>query len=157
MVLLSYWQISIYIPLWFYSNDNAASSGCHPDSFTFHYGSILMPYSSSQYLPIQLFTFHYGSILILWDRYINIPSVYIYIPLWFYSNISMQLKVFSPMKFTFHYGSILIFFSSSHFLSYPIYIPLWFYSNEQGLKVQGDIIAFTFHYGSILILILMID
>ena len=129
MVLLSYWQISIYIPLWFYSNDNAASSGCHPDSFTFHYGSILMPYSSSQYLPIQLFTFHYGSILILWDRYINIPSVYIYIPLWFYSNISMQLKVFSPMKFTFHYGSILI---------------------RRGHCQSSRLLTFTFHYGSIL-------
>ena len=120
---------AIYIPLWFYSNRDWYYYLTGKYRFTFHYGSILMPYSSSQYLPIQLFTFHYGSILILWDRYINIPSVYIYIPLWFYSNQKRSLSI-QPTTY--------------------IYIPLWFYSNVFAGAVNLAVYLFTFHYGSIL-------
>ena len=53
----------------------------------------------------------------------------IYIPLWFYSNLTSSLNFPVEVKFTFHYGSILI---------------------EEGLIVPSTIVSFTFHYGSIL-------
>ena len=78
---------------------------------------------------IYPFTFHYGSILI--DSDVITPSYYfIYIPLWFYSNIFWKFIFCGFYIFTFHYGSILIL--------------------ELAKQLFGNNI-FTFHYGSILI------
>ena len=53
------------------------------------------------------FTFHYGSILIRLALADDVVCL-IYIPLWFYSNSTMENKKLMTPEFTFHYGSILI-------------------------------------------------
>mgnify|MGYP000608267221 len=97
----------------------------------------------------------------------------IYIPLWFYSNLTFCSVTICNSAFTFHYGSILIQYLSNLFYISRIYIPLWFYSNKiLSVNVLNAVIIyiplwfysnsinafcqsintiFTFHYGSILI------
>ena len=79
-------RLSIYIPLWFYSNDTETTTVFKYPKFTFHYGSILIEPPKNIYSNPVLFTFHYGSILI---------------------SISRITECFFII-FTFHYGSILI-------------------------------------------------
>ena len=60
--------LSIYIPLWFYSNPVESLDSDVSSEFTFHYGSILMALADDVVCSWSLFTFHYGSILILFNR-----------------------------------------------------------------------------------------
>ena len=109
---------------------------------------------------------------------LSVSDIYIYIPLWFYSNGLTDEIIERFDIFTFHYGSIQI--SSTvivHTTIMEIYIPLWFYSNIKKLefivlvknlhstmvlfkwfinfKPKHNFILFTFHYGSIQIDILL--
>ena len=125
------------------------------------------------FLKFFLFTFHYGSILIIlwfWAGYI---LFFIYIPLWFYSNViltqthTIMLEIYIPLWF---YSNL--FRASEWAIQAFIYIPLWFYSNPINFKISRTqhiyiplwfysnlffkkhltfSYVFTFHYGSILI------
>ncbi len=163
----------IYIPLWFYSNMTSILEHSFNFKFTFHYGSILIPFRRLHALKILWFTFHYGSILIycvssypfgvnlftfhygsilIYSSLIGIKKDYTFT--FHYGSIlifSFELVRLLHSAFTFHYGSILIKYSICWYWFLQIYIPLWFYSN-----VLCDIVIlsnkkFTFHYGSILI------
>ena len=118
----------IYIPLWFYSNDLKALKSKTPDTFTFHYGSILI-WKNQSYntcIPIYIPLWFYSNHSLKW---LEPDKEQIYIPLWFYSNETIKT------------------INSSHTI---IYIPLWFYSNDNRKIIMRNSIRFTFHYGSIL-------
>ncbi len=116
------------------------------------------------------FTFQYGSIQMGGVVTIE-PDDIIYIPIWFYSNvseitlasriqsftfqygsiqISVPLAIFClKFAFTFQYGSIQINSSLSYIILSNIYIPIWFYSNFLTHISSFDFSQFTFQYGSI--------
>ena len=163
----------IYIPIWFYSISVTTWIALPTDSFTFQSGSILSPILILLYFQVASFTFQSGSILsdqyqvvkqqpiknlhsnlVLFYRRLNNGrsySLWIYIPIWFYSIGYCQLKnntsafiyipiwfysimmmmIFSPQHstFTFQSGSILSMkLTSIREHLRKIYIPIWFYS-----------------------------
>ena len=75
---------------------------------------------------------------------------FIYIPLWFYSNVCKFWKRII-LKRDLH--STMVLFKQNPMQVYitqdSIYIPLWFYSNEAYNSFGELINRFTFHYGSI--------
>ena len=98
--------------------------------FTFQSGSILIYIYSKIITNLLYFTFQSGSILIKpYSKYPCKPS-YLYIPIWFYSNI-------------------YIFFIG--FFICDLYIPIWFYSNGLRVRIRPLLLYFTFQSGSILI------
>ena len=98
------------------------------------------------------FTFQYGSIQIKGKGNKYETTTTIYIPIWFYSNISLLSILIFVIVFTFQYGSIqiikaislklinlnlhsnMVLFKWRQFLLVHsnkwIYIPIWFYSND---------------------------
>ena len=54
------------------------------------------------------FTFQSGSILMIPVSSIEESSIFIYIPIWFYSNLRQHLIQIQRLLFTFQSGSILI-------------------------------------------------
>ena len=80
-------------------------------------------------------------------------NLLIYIPIWFYSNLTSLGNVLSNIfTFTFQSGSILMILNCSVlYLSRNIYIPIWFYSNVKEMEERGAKLKFTFQSGSILI------
>ena len=76
----------IYIPLWFYSNADLPQLGTSGDII---------------YIPLWFYSNKA-------DASAFLREFSIYIPLWFYSNFYPDNKVTLLPEFTFHYGSILI-------------------------------------------------
>ena len=120
----------LYIPIWFYSNIAAACAVCKFVIFTFQSGSIqIILKVLSPSFPI-IFTFQSGSIQIIIDKFGEVYYAnftfqsgsiqmgwilwkrevirFLYIPIWFYSNLNKSI-LFPPFKnFTFQSGSIQI-------------------------------------------------
>ena len=78
-----------------------------PLVFTFQYGSIQILKAE---VPIpSLLYLHSNMVLFKWtSSKMQNSCKYIYIPIWFYSNIESPLKDDLTSKFTFQYGSIQI-------------------------------------------------
>ena len=100
---------------------------------------------------IVAFTFQSGSILIS-SLNIKIPrSIFLYIPIWFYSNPTESLKLCHLLFFTFQSGSILICPAKAvRLIATVLYIPIWFYSNVICPGFLPPTQDFTFQSGSIL-------
>ena len=120
----------IYIPIWFYFNDEGATGEAEADDI---------------YIPIW---FYFNVSRVQKNR----KLVRIYIPIWFYFNKFVLLQSLVPFQFTFQYGStsilpalgvispllylhsnmVLLQFSRVPYLSVfiSIYIPIWFYFND---------------------------
>ena len=121
-------MITIYIPIWFYSNIEKYQKIILQELFTFQYGSIQIkitklvtancPHLHSNMVLFKCgnwdnnsendkFTFQYGSIQMCkyLEKY-NEESIYI--PIWFYSNYIAAKNFLLAKKFTFQYGSIQI-------------------------------------------------
>ena len=80
-----------------------------------------------------------------------IPNFHLYIPIWFYSNDKFEIIKAIFNNFTFQSGSIQIG-NSSELSSgkLPLYIPIWFYSNTTvPMPAVAPVIFFTFQSGSI--------
>ena len=127
----------IYIPIWFYFNDEGATGEAEADDI---------------YIPIW---FYFNVSRVQKNR----KLVRIYIPIWFYFNKFVLLQSLVPFQFTFQYGStsilpalgvispllylhsnmVLLQFSRVPYLSVfiSIYIPIWFYFNEATALAQG--------------------
>ena len=84
----------------------------------------------------------------------NYCPIYLYIPIWFYSNFNISLVHFGNfIFFTFQSGSIQIVEQLQHeYASGILYIPIWFYSNAIYDLFATAIINFTFQSGSIQII-----
>ena len=124
--------------------------------FTFQSGSIQMYVKCFLDAFYNFFTFQSGSIQMLPAHWWLKPSVILYIPIWFYSNVAHDRSIctlnslyipiwfysnggygyvieFIKKDFTFQSGSIQIWpslkFSEKSII---LYIPIWFYSNRCG-------------------------
>ena len=118
--------------------------------FTFQYGDIQTEYKSLAsfkriylhsnmvifkliygsgftFIPL-LFTFQYGDIQTIKSVRCLFLDIFIYIPIWWYSNF---------------------YFLISHIKAFCIYIPIWWYSNPSIQKRTWDWKKFTFQYGDI--------
>ena len=78
--------VSLYIPLWYDSNQFKGYASMDAATFTFHSGTILIRERA------------------LNDR----EATLLYIPLWYDSNAKMKVIKESYTSFTFHSGTILI-------------------------------------------------
>ena len=78
--------------------------------FTFQYGSILIFVIITKIEEPLIFTFQYGSILIAQAMSRKTFIKKIYIPIWFYFNLTYCNDFLGP---------------------FLIYIPIWFYFNQQ--------------------------
>ena len=143
----------IYIPIWFYFNDEGATGEAEADDI---------------YIPIW---FYFNVSRVQKNR----KLVRIYIPIWFYFNKFVLLQSLVPFQFTFQYGStsilpalgvispllylhsnmVLLQFSRVPYLSVfiSIYIPIWFYFNPDVIWYVSPGTTFTFQYGSTSIMI----
>ena len=118
----------LYIPIWFYSNCIPRSPFTPFINFTFQSGSIQINIRFAQLGNFTFFTFQSGSIQIKLRLSRNIKKGYLYIPIWFYSNIDRT--------FISEVGT-------------DLYIPIWFYSNKGAFCYVNEKINFTFQSGSI--------
>ena len=123
-------DVKLYIPIWFYSNIAAACAVCKFVIFTFQSGSIQIMGLPQQLERLRIFTFQSGSIQIIIDKFGEVYYAnftfqsgsiqmgwilwkrevirFLYIPIWFYSNLNKSI-LFPPFKnFTFQSGSIQI-------------------------------------------------
>ena len=153
ITLYKFCIIWLYIPIWFYSNVNyyfrkfscefslhsnlVLFKSCSCPSwcvlmnfFTFQSGSIQMYVKCFLDAFYNFFTFQSGSIQMLPAHWWLKPSVILYIPIWFYSNVAHDRSIctlnslYIPIWF---YSNGFLFVPS--FLSTNLYIPIWFYSN----------------------------
>ena len=131
--------MSLYIPIWFYSNiDFDKLYELYLLFFTFQSGSILIPIACPEkgsfiglYIPIWFY-----SNLVGVD--INESAGFLYIPIWFYSNARHRLHCIRERCFTFQSGSILIGIEQFRDVrQILLYIPIWFYSNYHVVKKQS--------------------
>ena len=84
--------------------------------------------------------------------------MYLYIPIWFYSNRCDGRKSEGWCYFTFQSGSIQISNHSFCNLFYRLlYIPIWFYSNFYSKDKKRSGAYFTFQSGSIQISLIFIS
>ena len=139
---------SLYIPIWFYSNYKRYDICGRWCSFTFQYGSIQIMSQKIQQTERDFFTFQYGSIQIIPNLTCGLSDISLYIPIWFYSNVSSIFFSFFCIFFTFQYGSIQILFMTTVPTQSLLYIPIWFYSNCN--KYMLAILINTLHSNMVL-------
>ena len=95
------------------------------------------------YIPIWFYSNDNG--VIVFDKPYNL-----YIPIWFYSNWVKAL-ISHPVHSSLHSNLVLFKFYTCIFLAFPVilYIPIWFYSNLSIISVLDGANLFTFQSGSI--------
>ena len=126
---------SLYIPIWFYSNNFCKQVNSKFGIFTFQSGSIQITTMLHSVTTSYTFTFQSGSIQMMSLMSLDGLLLLLYIPIWFYSNTKAKGKTIDVKSFTFQSGSIqilLIFIINS--LADKLYIPIWFYSNAIGFS-----------------------
>ena len=150
--------VSLYIPIWFYSNQHPTTDFYDLGLFTFQSGSIQMDEALASAYVEKTFTFQSGSIQICFDpanasKLMTLHSNLVlfkwpwmvrkyrvsrlYIPIWFYSNPCSSIKTAFNVFFTFQSGSIQINKLDDYTIRYTLlYIPIWFYSNGYYRKLQ---------------------
>ena len=140
---------SLYIPLWFYSNADPTAER----SWTDHLYIPLWFYSNNHANAWDdnrhNFTFHYGSIQIRIKRIINWIKITLHSTMVLFK--SQPVIQNNHLKKALH--STMVLFKSDTRSPWHVhkrlYIPLWFYSNCRDANIDIAACGFTFHYGSI--------
>ena len=123
------------------------------NSFTFQYGSTLMAQQNQARFTTHDFTFQYGSTLISAPRTPITHVIVLYIPIWFYFNMSHEFgtklifNLYIPIWFYFNHHALNLLW-----IIRVLYIPIWFYFNRVKPSKIPAVSIFTFQYGSTLIL-----
>ena len=82
-----YESTQLYIPLWYDSNSATGHKLSYTDTFTFHSGTILIENLTASEIGNRYFTFHSATILILSQKIPHGRAMFLYIPLWYDSNV----------------------------------------------------------------------
>ena len=163
--------ISLYIPIWFYSNQFGSESnpmlfiftfqsgsiqievrkqkGKDDTTFTFQSGSIQIKIALRPYQE-EAFTFQSGSIQILSRSGLYHTGKPLHSNLVLFKCFFISFFLQTLFRFTFQSGSIQMFASQRRrHARWQLYIPIWFYSNKLTVLVFLVAVNFTFQSGSI--------
>ena len=142
------YPIYLYIPIWLYSNQTASSIQCNLQPFTFQSGYIQI--SFLRFALLLYYSLHSNLVIFKLNLTLSFFAViYLYIPIWLYSNNTWMYQRIYQIAFTFQSGYIQIKCVAIVEQVIILYIPIWLYSNNAVLKLTLLYKSFTFQSGYI--------